>query len=185
MRTNMNLNHFDHAMHGPVPMALRDPLTLEPDARPARCMHMRRAHLANGVDPQCLRTPAGSFLWFVSFVLDRDIHAGCLGFTRHLYQYAIGATENEAMEAVRLHMSSAYPGVVMVTCSARRSCMKHPEELVFPQEVRRLGAAPSSDSATRTRTLASRHDVLDRLAAITALIMAAAVLCVGLIVSYQ
>ncbi len=83
------------------PLALCDPSTLSPEARAARRNHLCSVHLKNGVDPRCLTMPEGMSLWFASLMLDLEVHASCLGSTRHLYEYALGATEADAIEAVR------------------------------------------------------------------------------------
>lgn len=126
-----------------LPLALRDPSTLSPEARAARRHHLRSVHLETGVDPRCLTMPDGMSLWFVSLLLDLEVHAGCLGFTRHLYEYALGATEADAIEAVRQYFGAVAPQVAILSHKACLSRTVHPEELTFPEEVRRLDIPPS------------------------------------------
>lgn len=73
------------------PLAPCDPSTLSPEARAARRHHLRSVRLQSGVDPRCLTMPEGMSLWFVSLMLDLEVHTGCLGVARHLYEYALGA----------------------------------------------------------------------------------------------
>jgi hypothetical protein len=126
-----------------LPLALCDPSMLSPEARAARRNHLRSVHLETGVDPRCLTMPDGMSLWFVSLVLDLEVHAGCLGFTRHLYEYALGATEADAIEAVRQYFAAVAPEVAILSHKACLSRTVHPEELTFPEEVRRLDIPPS------------------------------------------
>lgn len=126
-----------------LPLALRDPSTLSPEVRAARRDRLRSVHLATGVDPRCLTMPAGMSLWFVSLVLDLEVHAGCLGFTQHLYEYALGATEADALEAVRRYFAAVAPDAAILSHKASLSRSAHPEELTFPEEVRRLDIPPS------------------------------------------
>ena len=126
-----------------LPLALRDPSTLSPEARAARRNHLRSVHLETGVDPHCLTMPEGMSLWFVSLLLDLEVHAGCLGFTRHLYEYALGANEADAIEAVRQYFGAVAPEVAILSHKACLSRTVHPEELTFPEEVRRLDIPPS------------------------------------------
>jgi hypothetical protein len=126
-----------------LPLALRDPSTLSPEARAARRHHLRSVHLETGVDPRCLTVPEGLSLWFVSLVLDLEVHAGCLGFTRHLYEYALGATKADALEAVRQYFAAVAPDAAILSHEACLSRTAHPEELTFPEEVRRLDIPPS------------------------------------------
>lgn len=125
------------------PLALRDPSTLSSEARAARRHHLRSVHLETGVDPRCLTMPEGMSLWFVSLLLDLEVHAGCLGFTRHLHEYALGATEADALEAVRQYFGAVAPQVAILSHKACLSRTVHPEELTFPEEVRRLDIPPS------------------------------------------
>lgn len=126
-----------------LPLALSDPSTLSPEARAARRNHLRTVHLESGVDPRCLTMPEGMSLWFVSLMLDLEVHAGCLGFTRHLYEYALGATEADAVEAVRQYFGAVAPQVAILGHKVCLSRTVHPEELTFPEEVRRLDIPPS------------------------------------------
>ncbi len=73
-----------------VPLVLQDPASLAPEARAQRRASLGRSHRAVGVDPRYLQLPEGQHLWFVHVVLDLAVHAGCLGFTKHLYEYALG-----------------------------------------------------------------------------------------------
>ena len=126
-----------------LPLALRDPSTLSPKARAARRNHLRSVHLETGVDPRCLTMPEGMSLWFVSLLLDLEVHAGCLGFTRHHYEYALGATEADAIEAIRQYFAAVAPQVAILSHKVCLSRTVHPEELTFPEEVRRLDIPPS------------------------------------------
>ena len=128
---------------GEVLLALCDPPTLSPDARAARRNHLRSVHLETGVDPRCLTMAEGMSLWFVSLLLDLEVHAGCLGVTRHLYEYALGANEADAIEAVRQYFAAVAPEVAILSHKACLSRTVHPEELTFPEEVRRLDIPPS------------------------------------------
>lgn len=125
-----------------LPLALRDPSTLSPECRAARRDRLRSVHLETGVDPRCLTIPEGMSLWFVSLVLDLEVHAGCLGFTHHLYEYALGATEADALEAVRWYLAAVVPDAAILSHKASLSRTAHPEELTFPEEVRRLDIPP-------------------------------------------
>jgi hypothetical protein len=133
-----------------VPLAPTDPSELSPELRAARRTRLRQIHLQMSVDPRYLTLPPGASLWFVSLLLDLEVHAGCLGFTRHLYEYAIGETEAEAIEAVRKYRAKACPDAEMLSCSARHSSCEHPEELCCPDQVRRLDIArPSANGGAR------------------------------------
>jgi hypothetical protein len=133
-----------------LPLALRDPSTLSPDARAARRQHLRSVHLETGVDPRCLTMPEGVSLWFVSLLLDLEVHAGCLGYTRHLHEYALGATEADALEAVRQYFAAVAPQAAILSHKACLSRAAHPEELTFPEEVRRLDIPPSRQRLRNT-----------------------------------
>lgn len=126
-----------------LPLAPCDPSTLSPEARAARRHRLRSVHLESGVDPRCLTMPEGMSLWFVSLMLDLQVHAGCLGVTRHLYEYALGANEAEAIEAVRQYLGAVAPQAGILSHKACLSRTEHPEELTFPEEVRRLDIPPS------------------------------------------
>lgn len=121
-----------------VPLVLQDPASLSPDARAERRASLGRAHRAVGVDPKYLHLPEGQRLWFVHVVLDLVVHAGCFGFTKNLYEYALGANTVEAEGAVRAYFATAVPEAVVVHATPRLSSAEHPEELVFPEQVRRL-----------------------------------------------
>lgn len=125
-----------------LPLALCDPPTLSPEARAARRNRLRSVHLDSGVDPRCLTMPEGMSLWFVSLLLDLEVHAGCHGYTRHLHEYALGATEADALEAVRQYFSAVAPPVAILSHRVCLSRTIHPEELTFPEEVRRLDIPP-------------------------------------------
>jgi hypothetical protein len=125
-----------------LPLALRDPSTLSPEARAARRNHLRSVHLETGVDPRCLTMPDGMSLWFVSLLLDLEVHADCLGFTRHLHEYALGATAADAFEAVRQYFGAVAPQAAILSHKACLTRIVHPEELTLPEEVRRLDIAP-------------------------------------------
>lgn len=112
-------------------------------ARPAellsnRLARLRRVHLECGVDPRCLTLPEGNFLWFVSVTLDIEVHAGPLGFTRSLYEFAMGADETEAIAAVTEYFKRRLPEARPLHVHARKSSTTRPEELTFPEQVRRL-----------------------------------------------
>ncbi|WP_374365142.1 hypothetical protein [Piscinibacter sp.] len=134
-----------------MPLVLQDPASLSPEARALRRAELIRAHRAVGVDPQYLSLPDGQQLWFVHVVLDLEVHAGCLGFTRHLFEYAAGATPDEADQAVRSYFVAVAPDVHVIQAHAKPSSAEHPEELTFPEQVRRLDMPPRP----LTRTLLS------------------------------
>lgn len=123
------------AMRPPTPLALRDPADLDPAQRAQRRARLRDAHTAAGVDPRYLCLPEGMLLWFVHIVLDLEIHASCQGFTKHLYEYAIGSDEHSAVQAVHRRYAALAPEVNIVSACARRSSSEHPEELTFPELV--------------------------------------------------
>lgn len=133
-----------------LPLALCDPSTLSLEARAARRHHLRSVHLETGVDPRCMTMPEGLLLWFVSLVLDLEVQAGCLGFTRHLHEYALGATEADALEAVRRYFAAVAPDAAILSHKACLSRTAHPEELTFPEEVRRLDIPPSHQRLVST-----------------------------------
>ena len=121
-----------------VPLALQDPASLTPDARAQRRASLGRSHRAVGVDPRYLQLPEGKRLWFVHVVLDLAVHAGCLGFTKHVYEYALGADAHEAEQAVRKYFAGIAPDSDVIHAEPRLSSAEHPEELAFPDQVRRL-----------------------------------------------
>lgn len=102
-----------------------------------RLARLRRIHLECGVDPRYLTLPEGSHLWFVSVTLDIEVHAGPLGFTRSLYEFALGSDEPEAMAAVSEYFKRSLPQANILHVQARKSLTTHPEELTFPEQVRR------------------------------------------------
>ena len=122
----------------PIPLVLRDPATLSAEDRARRRARLRNVHLETGVDPRYLTMPEGTILWFVSVSLDVAIHAHAVGFTRLLYEFALGVDEAQAIEAVRAWLRAIAPEVNVVGGQARLSSSCHPEELWCPEEVRRL-----------------------------------------------
>jgi uncharacterized protein (UPF0254 family) len=90
------------------------------------------------VDPRYLEMQNGQSLWFVHTTIDRQVHAGCLGFTRNLMDYALGADESEASSAVARYLAAVAPEVSVTRFEVLRASVDHPEELTFPEEVRRL-----------------------------------------------
>lgn len=134
-----------------VPLILQDPASLSPQARSQRRADLARAHRAVGVDPKYLSLPEGQRLWFVHVVLDLEVHAGCLGFTRHLHEYAAGASADDAAQAVRAYFAAVAPDAHVIQAQARPSSAQHPEELTFPEQVRRADMPPRP----LTRTLLS------------------------------
>ena len=121
-----------------VPLVLQDPASLAPDARAQRRASLGRSHRAVGVDPRYLQLPEGQHLWFVHVVLDLAVHAGCLGFTKHLYEYALGTDARDAERAVREYFAATAPDADVIHAEPRLSTAEHPEELAFPDQVRRL-----------------------------------------------
>ena len=101
--------HLQPGASSAVPLILQDPSSLSPQARAQRRADLARAHRAVGVDPKYLSLPQGQRLWFVHVVLDLEVHAGCLGFTRHLHEYAAGATAEDAAHAVHAYFAAVAP----------------------------------------------------------------------------
>ena len=134
-----------------MPLVLMDPAKLSPSERQERRTTLRNAHLAVGVDPAYLAMPEGVHLWFVSVVLDLEVHAGCQGFTRSLYEYAMAKTPEDAIDTVRRYFAEAIPHSYVISASAKLSSCEHPEELTFPEQVRRADMPVSP----RPRTLTS------------------------------
>lgn len=114
------------------------------DDRSQRRARLRQIHLDCGVDPRFLSKPVGQELWFVSVTLDIEVHAGCLGFTRSLFEFALGATEAEAIDSVAAYFKASLPEANLVNAVAKRSQTLHPEELTFPEQVRRRDIPPTS-----------------------------------------
>ncbi len=134
--------HLQPGASSVVPLILQDPASLTPLARAQRRADLARAHRAVGLDPKYLNLPDGHRLWFVHVVLDLEVHAGCLGFTRHLHEYAAGASPEEAAHAVRAYFGAVAPDAHVIQAHARPSSAEHPEELTFPEQVRRLDMPP-------------------------------------------
>lgn len=143
--------HLQPGASSAVPLILQDPSSLSPQARAQRRADLARAHRAVGVDPKYLSLPQGQRLWFVHVVLDLEVHAGCLGFTRHLHEYAAGATAEDAAHAVHAYFAAVAPDAHLIQAHARPSSAEHPEELTFPEQVRRTDMPPRP----LTRTLLS------------------------------
>lgn len=108
------------------------------EVRAAKRAGLRELHLQCGVDPRYLEVPHGQSLWFVHTTIDRQVHAGCLGFTRHLMDYALGADAAQANSAVARYLAAVAPEVSVMRAEARRAAVDHPEELTFPEQVRRV-----------------------------------------------
>jgi hypothetical protein len=121
-----------------LPLALKDPARLSSEDRARRRARLRLVHLEAGVDPRYLSMPCGASLWFVSVSLDLAIHATALGFTRLLHEYALGLDEAQGIEAVRAWLKAIAPEVSVVSARAIPAGPSHPEELCFPEQVRRL-----------------------------------------------
>lgn len=116
---------------------VRDPATLDPGSRTKRRERLRAIHLECGVDPAFLTLPPEHTLWFVSVHLDVQVHAGCLGFTRSLYEFALGRCQADAIETVTHHFAKILPHATVLGATAGLSNCIHPEELTFPEQVRR------------------------------------------------
>ena len=107
-----------------VPLVLQDPASLAPEARAQRRASLGRSHRAVGVDPRYLQLPEGQHLWFVHVVLDLAVHTGCLGFTKHLYEYALGADARDAERAVREYFAATAQNVDGdLAAVAHRACV--------------------------------------------------------------
>lgn len=76
-------------------------------------------------------------LWLVTLVLADTICEIGTGFTRLLHEYALGADEAEAVEAVRRWWQALETGITIVRTTASLACADHPEALWSPQQVRR------------------------------------------------
>lgn len=122
----------------PTPLALRDPASLTLDERARRRARLRLVHLETGIDPRYLSMPEGSTLWFVTVSIDVAIHMPGQGLTNLLHEYALGAHEGEAIEAVCAWLHAAAPETSVLRSRAVRAGPSHPEELCFPEQVRRL-----------------------------------------------
>lgn len=103
-----------------------------------KAARLREFHLRFGVDPGALVLAHGMRLWFVSVVLDDDVHVTGLGFTRALHEYALGIDEAGAFAAVKQYVADAMPGLEVLKHSVRPASVTHPIELTFPEQVRRL-----------------------------------------------
>ena len=120
----------------PNPMLI-DLSTLDPATRAIRREKLRSIHFQCGVHAAYLILPPGHSLWFVAVGLDIEVHAGCLGFTRNLYEFALGTSMDDAIDAVKRHFAVVLPHANVVRATARLSSCNHPEELTFPEQVRR------------------------------------------------
>jgi hypothetical protein len=121
-----------------MPPALCEPTSLTADQRSQRRAKLRLAHTAVGVDARYLTLPHGMVLWFANVVFDLELHIDCQGLTRHVYEYALGSNEAEAIAAVRRYFFEAAPQVHVIDAQARRSSSDHPKKLTFTEQVRRL-----------------------------------------------
>lgn len=121
-----------------LPLVCKDPASMTPAQRAERCKSLRRAHETLGLDPKYLQLPQGQRIWFVHVQLDREVHAGCLGFTRDLYEFASGATPEEACQAVRAYVTAAAPGTTVIRTHPSLSSVEQPVELFYPEQLRRL-----------------------------------------------
>jgi len=139
----------------PTSLALQDPSKLDPTTRAKRRERLRGVHIQCGVDAAYLTLPPGHFLWFVSVGLDVEVHAGCLGFTRNLYEFALGTSVADAIDAVRQHFAIALPHAKVVGATASLSNCNHPEELTFPEQIRRKDIPHASQAKRRTNALRS------------------------------
>ena len=133
----------------PSSVVLQDPSKLDPDTRAKRRERLRSIHIQCGVDETYLTLPPGHFLWFVSVGLDIEVHAGCLGFTRNLYEFALGTSVAEAIDAVKQHFAVVLPHANVVRATADLSNCNHPEELTFPEQVRRKDIPHASQAKRR------------------------------------
>lgn len=120
-----------------VPLVMLGTSSLPPEQRSERLETLRRAHLAVGVDRRYLDLPHGHRLWslYVQIeTLDIKVPATIV----HRSEYAAGVDEASAIEAVRTYYREVTPGADVVLVTARLATVERPEELAFPEFVRRL-----------------------------------------------
>ncbi|WOB11238.1 hypothetical protein [Piscinibacter gummiphilus] len=118
-----------------VPLVLL--ATSSPEERTQRLDALRRAHLAVGVDRRYLDLPPGHRLWALYVQVDTTDTVKLPSSIVHSHEYAAAGDEAGAIAAVRSYYREVAPAAAVLVVSARLASVERPEELAFPENVRR------------------------------------------------
>lgn len=118
-----------------VPLVLL--ASTSPEERSQRLDALRRAHVAVGVDRRYLDLLPGQRLWAVYVQVETMATVKQPGSIVHCQEYAAASDEAGAIDAVRSYYKEVAPAADVLLVSTRLASVERPEELAFPENVRR------------------------------------------------